>query len=78
MNGKLVLVIRNVSGCDYIRNNDKYIGKAYNKPVRILHSFENGSYLTDFFIPEFMNIENDYIYHGFLKIMRADFLTINE
>lgn len=75
--GKRVLVVRNIHSGDYTKNNDKYLGLAYDKPVKIVHKVGE-LYITDFFVPEFMNENNDYIYYGFLKIMDSDFKTINE
>lgn len=75
--GKRVLVVRNIHSGDYLKNNDKYLGSAYDKPVRLLYK-KGEIYITDFFVPEFMDEDNDYVYHGFLRVMDSDFKTINE
>ena len=73
-----VVVIENHNNGGYRVNNVKFIGKAYNRMVKILHKLDQSFYLTDFFIPEYMDINNDYIYYGFLKLCREDFKVIIE
>lgn len=76
--GKDVIVCRNLQSGDYLKNNDLYFSSIYNKRVTIVYSFGDNTYLTNVFVPEFMNENNDYVYHGFLKIMDSDFQKILE
>lgn len=74
--GKQVAIV-NLSDFDGNKPNQydcKYIGKAENRVVTIVHKFkDNDLYLTDFFIGEFMEENNDYIHYGFLKVLRGNF-----
>ena len=78
MIGKNAILIRNIYSSDYPQNNEKYFGSFYGKVFKILFDFQDNTYLTDMFIPEFMNEENDYVYHGFIKVMNKDFRILNE
>jgi hypothetical protein len=71
--GDDVVIIRNTNTSNYISNDDKFMGAAYNKMVKIVYKFDNGFLLTDFFQEKFMNINhenprNNYIYYGFLVV----------
>lgn len=57
-------------------NDKKYIGKAIGKVVEIKHAFDNGLYLTDFFIPEYINEKNDWCHYGFLVLDSHNFSLI--
>ena len=49
--------------------NDLFYGRyVLNKAVRLVYQFENGLYLTNKFVPELMNENNDYCYHGFIIV----------
>lgn len=75
MVGSLAILIDNKSGSDYRDNNLKYFGSKYGSIVRIVYQFEDGTYLTNCFLPEFVGENNDYIFNGFLKVMRHDVFT---
>lgn len=67
--GKKVAVIRLcMTGNTPDANDRKYTGKALDTVVTIKHRFEDGFYLTDFFMPEFMTEKNDYCHYGFLVL----------
>lgn len=62
-------VVTNVSdGLGYINNDGKYTGKAKNQLVKLVYNLGNDFYITNFFIPEFINEKNDYIHYGFLIV----------
>jgi len=78
--GREVVVIENHDNGGYKENNLKYTGKAYNKKVKLVYNVaeekECDIFITDFFLPEFKDQNNDYIYNGYLKVMRDDFKFI--
>ena len=54
--------------------NDLFYGKyVLNKAVRLVYQFENGLYLTNKFVPELMNENNNYCYHGFIIVNKSMF-----
>ena len=51
--------------------NDIFYGKfVIDQVVTIVHRFESGLFLTNKFIPELINENNDYCYHGFIIVDR--------
>ena len=56
---------------------EEYIGKALRKVVKIVHEFDDGLFLTDFFMPEHIDKKNHYCHYGFLVLDRHNFETIN-
>jgi len=75
--GREVCIIENHENGGYRSNNIKYMSKAYNRKVKLIHNIaeekECDIFITDFFLPEFKDLNNDYIYNGYLKVMRDDF-----
>lgn len=75
--GREVIVVENHENGGYKSNNIKFIGKAYNKNVKLIYNVakdpECDIYITDFFLPEFKDLNNDYIHFGYLKVLREDF-----
>jgi hypothetical protein len=69
MIGKMAVVTNIYDGLGYKENDKKYIEKAYNKVVKLIALVLNtvDFYITDFFIPEYMSENNDYIHYGFLN-----------
>ena len=62
-------IVTNVSdGLGYRSNDEKYVGLAFNRVVEIVDKLDNGMLLTNFYMPQFKGIENDYCYHGFLIV----------
>jgi hypothetical protein len=72
MIGKMAVVTNIYDGLGYKENDKKYIEKAYNKVIKLIALVLNtvDFYITDFFIPEYMSENNDYIHYGFLKVSR--------
>ena len=71
--GRQALVTKISDGLGYRLNDSKYIGKAYNKGVTLKHMLSDSMmYITDFFMPEFMDIKNDYCYYGFLIVSESN------
>jgi len=80
MIGKRVAITKICDGTGYPQNDQKYIGKAYNQVVKLV-ALVPGTvdlYITDFFIPEFINDNNDYIHYGFLKVNRGNIMMLCE
>jgi len=80
MVGKRVAVTKICDGTGYPINDQKYIGKAYNQVVKLV-ALVPGTvdlYITDFFIPEFMDKNNDYIHYGFLKVSSGNITLLCE
>lgn len=79
--GKQVAIV-NLSDCEGQKptNADcKYIGEAYKKVVTITHKFEDGDlYLTDFFMPQYIDENNDYVHYGYLKLLRGNFKVVQD
>lgn len=74
--GKDVIVVKLCMDGNIPSDTEKqYVGKALKKVVKIVHQFENGFYLTDFFMPEHINEKNDYSHYGFLILDRHNFIT---
>lgn len=75
--GKSVAVIRLCMDGNTPNDADKrYVEKALNRVVKIIHQFKSGFYLTDFFMPEYINDKNDYCHYGFLILDYHNFRTI--
>lgn len=51
-------------------NDIRYVGKALNSLVTLVHEIHKDFYITDFFISEFLEEKNDYIHYGFLIVER--------
>jgi hypothetical protein len=64
------VVTRIYDGLGYQTNDSKYTGKAYNQVVKLVALVPETKdfYITDYFIPEFIEENNDYIHYGFLKV----------
>ena len=80
MIGKRVAITKICDGTGYPQNDRKYIGKAYNQIVKLV-ALVPGTvdfYITDFFIPEFINENNDYIHYGFLKVSSGNITMLCE
>lgn len=72
-------IVSNISdelGC--VSDDKKYTGKAYNKVVTIKHKLTSLLYITDFFIPEFINENNDYIHYGFLVVSENNITLLKD
>ena len=80
--GREVCIIENHENGSYKANNFKYMHKVYNKKVKLVYNIaeenECDIFITDFFLPEFRDEKNDYIYNGYLKVMKADFRFIEQ
>ena len=48
-------------GCGYKANDEKYIGKAFNRVLNVVDVAKGNLLLTDFYIPEYKNENNDYV-----------------
>jgi len=64
---KRAIVTKTSDGLGFMSNDAKYIDKAFNRVVEIVDEI-NGLLLTNFYIPEFKEEVNDYVYHGFLLV----------
>lgn len=74
--GKDVVVVRLcMEGNKPTKVDNQYIGNALNRVVKIVYQFEDGLYLTDFFMPEYINDKNGYCYYGFLILDHHNFRT---
>jgi len=78
--GKIVAVTKISDGTGYPQNDQKYISKAYNQVVKLIALVPGivDFYITDFFIPEFINENNDYIHYGFLKVSSGNITMLCE
>jgi hypothetical protein len=65
---KMAIVTNISDGLGYSVNDRNYIGLAYNRVIEIVDKFENGMLLTNFYMPAFKDLLNDYSYHGFLIV----------
>jgi len=78
--GREVVVIENHENGGVKSNNIKYISKAYDKKIKLVYNVaeekECDIFITDFFLSEFKDLNNDYIYNGYLKVTRDDFRFI--
>lgn len=75
--GKDVAVVKLcMDGNAPTKADQQYIGRALNRVVKIIHQFANGFYLTDFFMPEFINDKNDYCHYGFLILDHHNFRKV--
>lgn len=59
------------------KTDEKYVGKSLRRVVKIVHEFDDGLFLTDFFMPEYIDEKNDYCHYGFLVLDRHNFEIIN-
>lgn len=61
-------------------NDQEYTARAYNQVVKLIALVPNTTdfYITDFFIPEYINENNDYIHYGFLKVSRQNITLLKE
>ncbi len=78
--GKKAVVTKVNDGLGNSKNDEKYISKAYNQIIKLVAIVPktNGFYITDFFIPEYINENNDYIHYGFLKVSRQNITMLSE
>lgn len=75
--GRKVAVVRMcMPGNEPDENDKRYTGKALNRVVEIKHKLDNGFYLTDFFMPEYIDKKNDYCHYGFLVLDEQNFSLI--
>jgi len=66
---KRAVVTKIHDGLGYSTNDNKYIGKAYRQMITIVYEFPESKFLlTDFFIPEYIDVKNDYVHYGFLIV----------
>lgn len=72
-----VIINRVSDGLGYKSNDHKYIGKAYHRVVTLVDSITSNIFLTDFYIPEFKDQNNDYIRNGFLIVSSGNFREIS-
>lgn len=64
-----VAVVRLCMDGNQPNKSDLQYGKyVLDKVVTLVHQFENGLFLTDKFVPELMDKNNDYCYHGFIIV----------
>ena len=79
--GKRAVVTEVYDGLGYKENDRKYIYPALHQMVTIKHVFNANRgvtvYLTDFFLSEFMDQNNDYVYYGFLKVTDGNLTWID-
>lgn len=73
-----VVITQVHTGEGYISNDNKYIGPAYEHVVTLKHQLKNGLYITDWFYPEYMYLNNDYIYFGFLIVGESNITLLNK
>lgn len=59
------------------RSDEKYVGKALRRVVKIVHEFDDGLFLTDFFMPEYIEDKNAYCHYGFLLLDHHNFEIVN-
>lgn len=79
MIGRKAAVTKVSDGTGYPTNDQKYIGKAYNQVVKIVGKVPNiDLYITDFFMSEYINENNDYVHYGFLKVSRNNVTLLEE
>lgn len=55
-----------------------YVGLVLNRIVKIVHCFDDGLLLTDYFVPELMEYKNDYCHYGFIVLTAGNLSYINE
>ena len=74
MIGKRAIIDKIVDGLGYPSNDQKYMSEGYEKIVKLVSLFPGtiDFYITDFFIPKYADINNDYIYNGFLVVSRRN------
>lgn len=51
-------------------NETRYGNHVLHKVVTIVYDFLNGLYLTDYFVPEYINEKNDFVHYGFIIVNR--------
>lgn len=80
MIGKKATITKIRDGLGYPKNDEKYIGRAYNQVVKLVALVPNTTdfYITDFFMPEFIDKNNDYIHYGFLKVSSGNITLLCE
>jgi hypothetical protein len=78
--GKRAAITTVCDGLGYSQNDHKYIGKAYNQVVKLVAEVPDAIdfYITDFFIPEYIKENNDYIHYGFLKVSKDNITFLDE
>lgn len=78
INRKVAIMKLCMDGNEPTKADIKYIGKALGKVVEIKHELENDLYITDFFMPEYIDDKNDYCHYGFLIVDCNNFSLIHE
>lgn len=80
MINKMAVVTKIYDGSGNKINDDKYIRKAYNQLVKLVAEVPNikGFYITDFFIPEYIEMKNDYIHYGFLIVSNQNITFLKD
>lgn len=78
INRKVAIIRLCMAGNTPTSGDIKYIGKGLNKIVEIKHRLENDLYITDFFMPEYIEDKNEYCHYGFLVVDRHNFSLIEE
>jgi len=66
------LVTNIVDGLGSINNDEKYIGRAKNRIVTLLDEIKPNFFITDFYLPEYRSLRNDYIRDGFLIVTKEN------
>ncbi len=75
--GRDIVIVRNLRTPDFLKNNDHYFEKVYDRMCKIVDVEDNGTiYLTNFYVREFKSECNDYVHYGFLKVMDHDFRLV--
>lgn len=69
---KRAIVVRLSCGGGYPSNDEKYIGKAYKRVLNVVDIAIGSLFLTDFYIPEYKNENNDYVRYGFLIVSQGN------
>lgn len=80
MINKIAIVTKIYDDLGNKKYDEKYIGKAHNQIVKLVAEVPDikGFYITDFFIPEYIEMKNDYIHYGFLIVSRQNITFLME
>lgn len=78
--GRKCAITKIHDGLGYEKNDIKYYKKAYNQVVTLLYLIPNTQYfyITDFFLPEYIEENNDYIHYGFLIVSDGNITLLEE
>lgn len=69
---KRAIVTQVYDGLGFTNNDNKYVGKAFNRVVEVVDKIDEVLLLTNFYMPEFKDEVNDYCYHGFLIVTKKN------